>query len=387
MKYLLDKALALKPQLDEIRQTLHRFPEVGRKEYKTSAFIKAYLTDLGIEVHGVNETGVVGILHGAKAAGSASASHVVGFRSDIDALPITENTGCSFSSEHPGVMHACGHDVHMTSLLGAAAMLSSMKDEFAGEIRLFFQPDEEGYGGAQEMVDEGWMNGVEAVFGAHVDPKLPVGHMGYRYGKFYAASDMYDITVYGKSAHGAQPEKGLNALAAASAVAVRLTKMTSYDPEERRVVTVGSLHAGTVRNIIADKAEMSGIIRTLGPEARAKAKDELRSVVDEVMQEYGTQADVIFRSSYGGVVNTAPETEHVRLSALSLLDPSCVHEILDPSMVSEDFGVFIDAAKGSFYHLGAGHPSPLHSDDFLPDDMSYVYGAALHSAVILNYLK
>lgn len=383
----LSLANAIKPQLDEIRQTLHRHPETGRKEFFTTDFLEQKLQSMGLSTYRIAETGVVGVLNGTRALQNGTPVHTVGLRADIDALPVTEATGCSFASEFPGTMHACGHDVHMTSALGAAMLLSSHTDWFAGEIRFFFQPDEEGYGGAKEMVDKGVTEGVEAVFGAHVDPNLPLGTIGVKYGHFYAASDMYDIHVHGVSSHGAQPEKGKNALVTAAEIAVRLTALTDYDPDHRRVVTVGDFHSGSVRNIISAEATLEGIIRTLGKEVRQETLQQLKDICNEVTEKYGTTCDIVIRTSYSGITNTDPETTFVEETLKNELGEDHLAVIQDPVMISEDFGEFVDATSGSFYHLGAGCPLPLHNDRFLPDDMAYVYGAAAHTAVLLNYLN
>ena len=210
MTDFLSEAASLQSFLQAVRQTLHRAPELGNQEIKTSAYLKSILEPLGLTVENPFGTALCATLHGAKPGRTAA------LRADMDALAVTEATDAEFSSRTPGVMHACGHDIHMTAAVGAAMLLAAHRETFCGSVRFLFQPDEEGSGGAQRFVDAGCLRGVDAVFGAHVSPELPLGTVGVRYGKFYAASDTFSITVRGKSAHGAEPEKGIDALQAAA---------------------------------------------------------------------------------------------------------------------------------------------------------------------------
>jgi len=224
------------------------------------------------------------------------------------------------------------------------------------------------------------------VFGAHVSPDLPVGHVGVRYGKFYAASDTFSIVVNGVSAHGAEREKGIDALGTAAALVGRLIDLPKCLPDERAVLSVGSFHAGTVMNALADKAEFEGIIRTLGPAARTELKRLFRVAVDEVMAGWGATAEVNLRESYPGVVNDDAMTALVERAARGLLGGDRVRVIDKPTMTTEDFGYFLMEKPGSFYHIGAGCPLPLHNTAFLPDEQAPVAAAAVHAAVIEAYL-
>lgn len=241
----LEMARAIAPELKTIREMLHRHPERGNEEFETAALIERTLAECGVGTERILNTAVVGTLKGALPG------RTVALRADMDALPLEEQTGAPFASENPGVMHACGHDVHMTALLGAAKLLAARREKLHGTVRFLFEPDEEGNGGARSMTDAGCMEGVSAVFGAHVDPNLPAGKIGVRYGKFYAASDMITVTVFGKSAHGATPEKGIDALYAAVRMVDELKKLPAAVAVDRCVLTIGSFHAGTARNIVA----------------------------------------------------------------------------------------------------------------------------------------
>ena len=374
------RAEALAPKLYSIRERIHRHPEIGNREFETAALVEETLRELGIRTRRVTETGIVGELTGA------NPGPIAALRADMDALPVTENTGAAFASEIPGMMHACGHDVHTTAALGAAMLLAEKRGQLHGTVRFFFQPDEEGSGGARRMIEAGCMDGVEAVYGAHVAPDLPEGVIGVRYGKFYAASDMFDVTIHGLSAHGAQPEKGKDALAAAAAIVTELRRLPAKLLSDPAVLTTGTFHAGTARNIIADTADFTGIIRTLGAEDRSCLNRAFRDTIEEIAEEYGVRPDIRIMGSYAGIVNSEAETRLVRETAEALFGPDQVQVISKPLMISEDFGYYIDAAKGSFYHIGAGCSVPLHSPDFLPAPCTIIRLAALHTDIIEHYL-
>ncbi len=375
----LREAEALAPELTLLRQRLHRFPELGNREAKTAALLEEELHALGIETRRLTDTAVVGCLQGAEKGPT------VAFRADMDALPLTESTGVPYASINPGVTHACGHDVHMTALLGAARLLEARRDQLHGSVRFLFEPDEEGSGGAQRMIDAGALEGVGAVFGCHVSPELPSGVVGVRYGKFYAASDMFTVTVTGLSAHGATPEKGRDALYAAARMVEKLHELPKRIPD-RCVVTVGTLSAGTAGNILAGSAVFSGILRSLGPENRCELKRLLQETVASEAADCGVEAVVELRESYGGVVNSERETRLAESVALELFGSERVRCIPEPTMTTEDVGLFIDRVGGSYYHIGAGCSLPLHNPGFLPDDRAAVTAAALHAALAETWL-
>ncbi len=380
MTDFLTEARALSDELAELRHALHREPELGNHEYKTAERIEAYLRSLGIETRRVLDTAVVGVLRGGLPGPTAA------LRADMDALPIQEATGAAFSSEITGVMHACGHDIHMTAVLGAAKLLSFHRDTLPGAVVFLFQPDEEGDGGAERLIEAGALDGVDAVFGAHVAPGLPLGTVGVRYGKFYAASDMFRIVMTGRSCHGAEREKGVDALAAAAALVPELLDLPGK-LSEQGVVTVGTFHAGTAVNIVPGSAELTGIIRTLGPDARRDMRMAVTEAVMDVGRRFGAEPSLELRASYPGVVNDDGMTALAEAAAQALLGAENVRRIASPTMTSEDFGCYLKDRPGTFYHIGAGCPKPLHSADFLPADDAAVFGAAMHAAVITAFFK
>jgi amidohydrolase len=382
---LLRQAQALLPTLTDLRHRLHAIPEGGNREFQTSALIQSVLQEHSIPTKRLLDTAVVGVLSGASPGPTAA------LRADMDALPLTEQTGVSCASQNPGWMHACGHDFHMTAALGAALLLAQNRETLSGQVKFFFQPDEEGDGGAQRMIQAGCLAEppVEAVFGAHVSPDLPAGTVGVRYGKFYAASNPFSVTFHGQSAHGAQPEKAVSALTAAAHAACALEALPEQLTQEngRTILSLGTLHSGTAGNIIPDTAVFSGILRTLGDDARQKAIQALKNTVSQVAQARHVTADITVRDSYPGVVNHDGMTHLVEQAAVSLLGQDKVTVLPEPTMTTEDFGYFLQNTPGCFYHIGVGGDAPLHNPCFYPADDLLAQAAALHAWVIGAFLE
>lgn len=370
----------IRKRTSQLRKQIHENPELGNQEYQTAELVERVLQECGIETKRYFDTAVIGILR------CGDGGKTVALRADLDALPVEEKTDCAFSSKKSGVMHACGHDVHTASLLGAAMTLAEQKGQLNGTVVFIFQPDEEGNGGAQRLIDAGALNGVDAVFGCHVAPDLPEGTVGIRYGKFYAASDMFDVIIRGKASHGAQPENGIDALVTA-AKAISSIDEIHRSETDRCAVSVGMIQAGTVRNTIADEARFSGIIRSLGKENRAHLKQKLQQCICEACQNSGASYEISLKESYGGIVNTDAETDVAYRAALSAFGTDNVVEIMEPLMTTEDFGCYVDHVRGSFYHIGAGCEYPLHSPYFLPGEKALETAAIMHVAVVKEYLK
>ncbi len=379
MDYL-SEAKAIQPKLERIREDLHKHPELGNQEKWTSTYIEKILKDLGFEVRRILGTALVATLRCGRG------DKGVGLRADMDALPVPESTGCSFSSQNAGTMHACGHDIHMTAAIGAAMLLAKNRRNLNGNVVLLFQPDEEGSGGAQRMIDEGALEGVSAVFGGHVCPDLPAGTVGIKYGKFYAASNVFNVVFKGKSCHGATPEKGVNALVAAAEAVIELNGI-SPSSGDRHVLTTCVFSSGKVCNVIPDEAVIDGVIRTLGKDDRKEMGIKFRQVIDRVCEKYGASAVVNLTASHGGVVNTDAETALMERSARQALGDDSVRILDEPVMITEDFGCFVDASCGCFCHIGAGCTQPLHSPVFLPDIRAAVTAGAVYAQTVDNYLK
>ena len=372
----LAEAKGLASKLNLIREELHKTPELGNHEFKTAVIIEKYLDEIGISHRRVLDTGIIARLDGVL-PGKNSA-----IRSDIDALPINEATGASFASQNSGCMHACGHDVHMTGLLGAAMILAKYKKELHGSVTFVFQPDEEGEGGAARMIKARAIDGVDAVFGAHVDPALPAGYVGIKYGNFYAASAMFKITVIGKSAHGAQRDKGIDAIEVSAHIISEVLNMN----KPGGVVTIGIINAGTAGNILAGRSEFRGIIRTFGVDERERMCREFEEITTKICESFGAKCECDFSEGAPGIVNDNDKlTSLVENTARETLGSEHVRVIEKPLFISEDFGYYITAKTGNFYHIGAGCEYPLHSDKFLPQPDAFITASAVHAAVAYKF--
>ena len=380
-KDILARTRAAEGWISALRENIHREPERGNQEFRTAEKIEKALDELHIPHRRLLDTAVIGRLEGGQSG------PCVALRADMDALPLTEQTGAPFASRTPGIMHACGHDVHLASALGAARLLSEKKSDLRGSVVFLFQPDEEMNGGAQRLIEKGALEGVDAIFGAHVAPDLPEGHVGVRDGKFYAASDVFDITVTGRTAHGAHREKGIDALLSACEIVPRLIALPARLQGEKSVVSVGQIQSGTAVNIVPDKASIRGILRTLGPDSRANMRQWLRETAEETARERGARADVHIHEGYFGIVNDHNMTMLAREALIALLGEGRVTDILEPTMISEDFGYYEEVCPGSFYHIGAGCQLPLHSSSFLPTNEALLTAAAAHTAVIMAALE
>ena len=376
----LSEAEEIKEEILELRRHLHRHPELGDREFETADLIAEKLRSYGIEAERLLDTAVIGTLKGGKPGKTAA------LRADIDALPVKEETGVFYASENSGVMHACGHDVHMAAAMGAAKLLSRHKEELSGTVKFFFQPAEESGGGALRMIEEGCMEGVSAVFGAHVDPDLPSGAIGVRSGPFYAAAEILDIEVLGKTAHGAYPERGNDALKCACELLLKLEELPQKAAAEKCVLTFGTLRGGEVFNVIADRAVFSGVLRTFGTENIRRMKEQIRKTADTLSEKYRTKIRLTFRNPYSGVWNSETETDLAEKAARRVLPAEKVLRIPEPKLITEDFGYFLEASKGSFYHVGAGCPLSLHNSCFLPSEEALLNLTAVHAQVLWDYL-
>jgi amidohydrolase len=385
----------------EIRRDLHRHPELGLEEHRTAGRVQAVLDELGIEHRdGLAETGVLGTIRGGRSgsgggSGDGGDGPVVALRADLDALPLQEANEVPYRSTVPGRMHACGHDVLTTVLLGAARLLAARRDRLAGTVKLIFQPAEETVGGARMLIDEGVLDDppVDAVFGLHVDPTMEVGTVGVRYGQRNASSDGLRVVVHGRSCHGAYPADGVDAVVAAAHVvaAMQAVVARNVDPRQSAVVTFGSVHGGTQGNIVASQVELVGTIRTLDPEVRETVLRRVRETAEGVAAGLGARAEVEIRPDYVALINHDPMVDLVRATAGRLLGEPAVRLVPQPSMGVEDFAFYVARVPGAFYSLGAGNREagivhPLHSERFDVDESCLAVGAALQTLNALAVL-
>ena len=367
-----DKVLGLVDDIYErllaIRNDFHMHPELGLEEFRTADRIEGYLREWGIDVTGrVNGTSVVGEILGS------GSGDVVGLRADIDALPIASKSGADYASVNDGVMHACGHDVHTTILLGAAYVLKQLEDELPGGVKLFFQQAEETVGGAKTMIEAGCLENPEVSYalGLHVCPKLEVGTVGVKYGHAHASSDTITIDVYGREAHAASPQDGVDAILIASHIVMTLQSLISRNisPLESAALSFGVISGGTVHNVVASHVRLCGTLRTLDPSVRKRLKARIFDVADNVAEAFDGEISLTIEPGYDPVINAEDVTRLVQEVATDVLGEAQVVELPDPSLGVEDFAYFAQAVPSSFYRLGVANPDkgiihPLHDARF-----------------------
>ena len=390
MKEIQKRAEELFEELVEIRRDFHMHPEVSSKEVRTAKQIESYLTNWGIEHTRVADTGVVGIIRGKR----KGTGKVIGMRADIDALPIQEVKDRAYHSVNAGVMHACGHDMHATILLGAAKILKEREEEFSGVIKLFFQPAEEAVGGAKRMIAAGCMENpkVDHVIGLHVQPDIETGKIELKYGTLTAITDKLLMTVKGKAGHAAVPELAVDPIAITAQIITALQMVVSRTvaPLDSAVLTIGSIHGGTAPNIIPGEVEMTGTLRTLSWETRTKAEKLMKEVSSSIATSFGGSVDFELRAGYIGVVNDKAVTDVIRSVATEMLGEENLGFVEFPSLGGEDFAYFAEKVPSSFYHLGCGSEakgttvSP-HNEAFDADEDCIPLGVALQveSALVL----
>jgi amidohydrolase len=383
------------PQVVSTRRALHAYPELSNREERTGRLVAERLRALGLEVrYPVAKTGVVGVLRGGK-PGPA-----VALRADMDALPIEEKTGLSFASQVKGVMHACGHDAHTAMLLGTADVLNSLKDRLPGTVVFLFQPAEEGApegeeGGAELMVKEGALDDpkVEAVFGLHVGSFVAAGQAGWTDGPIYASSDTFTIEVAGKSAHGAQPQTGLDPIpiAAEMVQALQLIVSREIDGRQPRVLTIGRIQGGTRFNIIADRVTMDGTLRTHDATVRAEMKARMARTVRGVAEAHGTTATLHFLDEGNPpTVNDAALAHEVGVPALQRVFGAGAVRV-EPQMVAEDFPAYGQKAPYFYFLLGTrndakGIASVNHTATFDVDENALPLGVRAMATLAWDFL-
>jgi amidohydrolase len=384
----MDKSLQNK--LSKIYRSLHQYPELGWQEYKTSELIAQVLGDSGIKVKtGVGKTGVVGLLeHGQ--------GKCLAFRSDMDALPIREATNLPYASKNKGVMHACGHDGNMATVLGAALLLAKAKDKLKGRIKFIFQPNEENANGALAMIKDGVLENppVTAMVGVHVSSGIPVGQVGIKYGQMMAAVDEFTITILGEGGHGAYPHKGVDAIVVSAQVVSNLQTLVSrqIDPLAPVVISVGSIHGGNQFNILADKVVMNGTVRTLDEKIHKMIPAMMKRSIDGITKSMGARYQLDYKIIGHSLVNDDKVNDLVKKVAFEKLDKNKVVLMTKSSMGGEDFAAYLDKVPGAFIYLGTGDRDrkknyPWHHPKFKVNEKTIFLGAELLAAVAEEYLK
>ena len=376
---------AIMPEVIALRRALHRHPEVGGEEVWTKATLVSLLETLGAEIHEFADChGVMAILRNGE-------GRCIAVRADMDALPVTENTGLDFASEMPGRMHACGHDAHMALAIGSCMWLSQNKDKWRGTVKYLFEPAEETYGGGQLMVKQGCMNDpkVDCVIGQHMNPAYAPGVMFAKAGFVSGSSDEIKIYVRGKNAHGAYPEAGVDAIVMAAQIVTALQTLVSrtISPFDPAVVTIGEIHGGKANNVICEQVFLHGTLRTLSPETRQKLKDGIVRTAKGVAQAMGGDAEVEILPGYGAVYNDDRYYAVVQAAAGEIIGKEKIVTRAAPSLGVESFCYFVENTPGVYYDIGCGIGTALHTDTFTVDETCLLPGVALQCQSVLELLK
>lgn len=390
-----DAAKKLLPRLINVRRHLHANPELSFKEFRTAEFVTDELEAMGISCSRMSTTGVVGIIEGKQGKGP-----VIALRADLDALPITEKNKTEYVSKNEGVMHACGHDVHTASLLGAAQILNEMREHFAGTIKLIFQPGEELLpGGASIMIKDGVLENPppESIYAQHVFPSLPAGKVGFRSGMYMASTDELHVTVYGKGGHAAMVNEYVNPVLIASTIIAALHQFF-MDPKSRlrsasdtpTVLAFGKIEGKGATNVIPDVVTIEGTFRTMNEEWRGKAHEFLIRTAEGIAREMGGKCDFRIDHGYPVLFNDAEITGRARSAAEEYLGSENVTE-LDLRMTAEDFAFYSQKIPACFYRLGTASKSGkftagVHSPVFDIDESALEVGAGLMAWIALSEL-
>ena len=391
MQTLLERASAFEGELIELRRYFHAHPELSFQEQRTSAECARRVEELGSEVkRNVGKTGVVAELRNG-------AGPVIALRADMDALPIQEQNDVAYKSTVPGVMHACGHDTHMTMLIGAARLLKEMhaRGELpSGTVRLLFQPseesaDEENKSGAMRMIEDGALKNVDAVYGLHIGAHVPKGVFYVSSGPTMAGTDTFTIEIRGKSAHAARPHEGIDAIVLAAQVitACQTVVARRIDPFAQGVLTIGMINGGTAENIICDKVTLRGTLRYFDDDVRKIIRRELENACS-IAETMGGGFHIKMREGYPPVVNDAKMTEIARRAIESSIGPQAI-EPAQPIMGAEDFAMMLRKAPGAFIWVGAALKKPRehHHPEFNIDESVLIMGATALAAIAVEALR
>jgi len=384
IKTLADNLL---PRLIEIRRHLHAHPELSGQEYQTAAYVAGVLSSSGLHVQeAIGKTGILGELKGTGAN-----PRLLAIRTDMDALPIQEKTDLAFASRQPGIMHACGHDIHTTLGLGTAMVLAQLSQPLPGNVRFLFQPAEEIAQGASWMIQDGAMKGVSAILGVHVFPSIPARSLGIRYGALTAAADDLEIVIIGESGHGARPHEAIDAIWIASQVITSLQQAISrtQNPLRPIVLTIGQITGGRAPNVIADRVQMTGTVRSLHPETYTNLPPWIEGIVANVCQTYGAKYEVHYRRGVPSVQNDPGLTRLLEEVGREAWGGDRVQILPDPSLGAEDFALYLEKVPGAMFRLGVGyadkHNAPLHHPQFSADEAAILTGVVTLAYAAYQY--
>lgn len=373
-----------------VRRHIHANPELSFEEYQTSAYIKSKLDELGIQWQEKANTGIVALINGDRPSDA-----VVALRADIDALPIQEVDGRMYGSKNAGVMHACGHDVHTSSLLGTAKILTSLKANFAGTVKLIFQPGEEKLpGGASLMIKEGVLENPkpDAIIGQHVMPLIDAGKVGFRSGKYMASADELYVTVKGKGGHGAQPQQNIDPIVITAHIITALQQVVSRiaDPKMPTVLSFGKIIAEGATNVIPNEVKLEGTFRTFDEQWRKEAHQRMKKMAEGIAESMGGSCDFEIGHGYPFLVNNEPLTREIRTYAEEYLGEENVLD-LDLWMAGEDFAFYSQVTDACFYRLGTRNTAKeitasVHTPNFDIDEQALAISTGLMAYVTLKRL-
>ncbi len=388
---LKEKIDSIFPDIVSIRRELHMNPELSEEEEKTAERIQRELKILDIPFQkDISGHGIIATIDGC------NPDFGVGIRADIDALPITENVDVPFKSKNPGVMHACGHDIHTAILLGTARILTEIKPYLPGSVRLIFQPSEETIGGAEGMIKAGCLKNpkISSVIGLHVEPSINAGSVQLIPGVMNAAACEFYVTITGKSCHGAHPDKGIDSLLPACAIITALQSIITrrLDPADTGLITVGNFHSGQKNNIISGETTFSGIIRTLTLENRTFIKNELEQLCISTAQAYGATCKIVFEDSYPSLENNDELFQIMKEECSSALGQDKIDLKSKPSLGADDFAYFCHNSRGLYYNLGTKRENeestyPIHNENFNPDEQCIKTGILSEVIGVLRILE
>ena len=368
----------------ELRRSIHEEPEIGMDVEKTAAKVKVELDHLGISYRETEHHGIIADIKGEK----GESDKMVMIRADMDALPVEEKTGLPYCSKIEGKMHACGHDLHTSMLVGSAIVLNQLKSEFSGTVRLLFQPAEEIAIGAKELIKEGAMDGVSMGFGIHMEPLKPVGTISIANGADWASCDRFEIKVKGESAHGATPQKGKDAIVCASDIVMSLQTIVSREvnPMYPLVITVGCMHGGSAFNVVCDEVTLLGTCRSFDKDAYELIPEAIERVANNIAKAHRCEVEVNIERLSKPLVNNPDAYKMMHASAVKVFGEEGVLEA-QKEMIAEDFAEYGELAPCCFAHLGADGEYPLHNGHINFKEESMKYGMALEVQTALDYLN
>lgn len=388
---ILNKASTIKDELIAIRRDIHSNPEIGLEEIRTSGLVAEKLKQLNLEVQtAVGVTGVIGTLYG-KHPGKTLL-----LRADMDCLKMLELNDVSYKSKNEGLMHACGHDAHTTWLLGAAMILSEMREQLHGNVKFLFQPAEETDGGAERMIAAGALENpkVDAAIGAHVWPLLDSGKIAVKNGPMMAAPDMFKLKIFGKGGHGAEPHRSIDPIAIGCQVYLGLQTIVSrkIDPIDSVVLSITTFHGGSAHNVIPDHVEMQGSVRTLTKELRKQVPQMMEQIIKGITEAHGGQYELEYIPYYPPVINDPSITDVIKAAGSRILGEEQVITMPVPTMGSEDFSYFQESVPGAFFIIGTRNPEKgitalLHNPRFDIDEDILHMSAAVLAQSAMEYLN